>query len=856
MFPIDQIIDLSDLDEKKIQRILKDSLSDPDFFSKKSIRELLRLGLVKKEALALLSQFKSKIKYGYEITPPNIFYLFDLADRHKKHASIQHLLDSPFFLMKACWVYEHAPYFLFYDEHGSEDLDELMLKLADQYNRLFLNHDLNIHGWEKLKNPRQVMAVTFWENQVFNPVALIEKSRRLNIIGLELSIDFHPFNYMKLLPEELDKDHRQRIKLACQKSGLKIDIHSPIVGPYFPSPDPKKGRQLFFNPMHCFDLVCETIELAKDIGAGSVVVHLIDKSDIKKMADLISHAGGSRVRVTLENYCQTDTRQNSAVFIECANEITKCLPKEVKNHNFGITLDVGHLNIEGEDPLIASEKIGRWCMNNQVFLRLHATDNYGKLLFSPPAYSADVHGNVTGRGINNATIIKLLRSMGLQFDVVAEQIQPLSEEDIALIHEAGTFAIPGSYGSIVEKGKNALADTDMDAALEPNVSQETAYLFLVGLEGIPALRQHLVYRKIQDHKYLSVDEARKISQHFMKMPKKFKEDVIDYVDDLLLPVQSEWGVLQKSELDLICHNISGALFASINNEHLNQIFARTQTFHKGDLICKQGTLGQEMYFIKKGRVVVLINESPVASLMPGEIFGEISLFYNIKRTATIKASEDHTMVGVLSRVGFENLLKRSGPFTHDLIYRLYNILPERLRNLNDKYKTAINALYFILEDPEKIPMLDTEQMVITPKAGFFPKLTLDEVKTVFRKQMRFDVDQIIFAEGEKADGAYFIMKGKVKAVTFSKNYDEIILGQLGKDEIFGEMALIDDKPRSASIVTMSPCKVAFVEKKSFNEFLQTRSTLAFRLMAFVCLSLFKRILTLDKVYGEVKKAFG
>ena len=55
------------LDEEKIQIILNNSLSDPDFFSKKSIRELLLLGLDKKEALALLSQFKSKIVNRYSI---------------------------------------------------------------------------------------------------------------------------------------------------------------------------------------------------------------------------------------------------------------------------------------------------------------------------------------------------------------------------------------------------------------------------------------------------------------------------------------------------------------------------------------------------------------------------------------------------------------------------------------------------------------------------------------------------------------------------------------------------------------------------------------------------------------------
>lgn len=344
----------------------------------------------------------------------------------------------------------------------------------------------------------------------------------------------------------------------------------------------------------------------------------------------------------------------------------------------------------------------------------------------------------------------------------------------------------------------------------------------------------------------------------MKMPIKFKNDLIDYVDDLLLPIQSERGIIQKSELDLICQNISGALFGTINNEHLNQIFSQTKIFNKGDILYEQNRSGQEMFFIKEGEVTVFINGSSVASPSSGEIFGEISLFYDIKRTATIRAAKDKTKVGVLTRSGFEILLKNSQPYSHDLIYRLYNILPERLRHLNDKYRTVINALSLIIDDGEKeIPRVEhILQSDIKPKKDLIPTLTQEDAKTVFRELMLFKEDEIVFAKGDRGEGAYLILEGKVKAITFSKNYEEIVLGELGRDEIFGEMALIDDKPRSASIVTVTPCKVGFIDKKRFNEFIGTRSDLAFSFMAFICLSLFRRILGLDKIYADIKRAYG
>ena len=843
------------LNRVTIKKILDESLKEDDFYCQKSRRLLSSMGLEKDGVHMLLAHHKSSVKYGYDLSSDTLSHLLELAKIREKEAPLIRLIEAPFFLVKAGWLYEHAPYFFFYDEGKTEDRDSLIIEFARQYETHLIKNRVAIDTWEKIENPRRVRATTFWEGKIFDPVLLIKKVKDDNIEGIELNFDFHPFNYTKLLPEELSHEKRDQIKEAGLRSGVKIDIHSPIVGPYTPSPDPTRGKQRFFDPTQCLELQYEVVELAKDIGAGSVVFHLIDISNLKSMAGLIEKAAGSNVRVTVENYCHTKERQTSDVFIACVHEIFNSLPREVREKNFGITLDVGHFNIEGEDPLVASERIGNWCLENGVYLRVHATDNYGDLLFSPPAYSADVHGNVSGRGINNALIIRMLRSMGHQFDVVAEQIQPLTPEDIATIHRAQSCALDNSYETFVKKGKEELSATEFGGLIEPEIIKERAYRFLAGMEGIPGLREYLVYRKIQDKKHLSVDEAKRISQDFMKMPQKVKSDLTTYIDDLLLPIHSETGAIQKSELDLICQNLSGALFGTLNNEHLNKIFSQNRIYQKGDTICEQNRPGQEMYFIKEGEVNVSIDGSSLALLGPGEIFGEISLFYNVNRSATIKAAKEGTKVGVLTRNGLENLFRSGQPYVHDLIYRLYNILPERLRNLNDKYKMAIRALHLIFDGDEKqIPRLDHIQIGDRgKKSDFFPTLSQDEARKIYEELRAFDAEQLIFAEGDKGDGAYFIMQGKVKVVASSPNSKEVLLGELGKGEIFGEMALIDEKPRSATVVTLTPCKMAFISHKAFNEFIETRSELAFRLMGFICLSLFTRILRLDRLYSDIKK---
>ncbi len=847
--------------QKKINKInvlaiLRESLKEDDFFCKRSRSLLEKIGFKADEAMILLAYYKSKFKYGYELSAYTLKYLLDLSKRIRHELSVKVLTESPFFILKAGWLYEHAPFFMFYKKNRSEILDNYIIKFTLQYCDLFLNNKVPVFGRKRNTPPRRILAATFWERKIFDPILHIANSIEQNIEGCELSIDFHPFNYTHLLPEELSKEKRELIRKTIKRNYIKLDIHSPVIGPYFPSPNPAKGKQLFFNPLQCFELQCATIDLAKDIGARSVVVHLIDHSNIRKWIELIMRAEDSRVRVTLENYCLTDSLQNSHFFISYVDEIFSALPRQIRENNFGITLDVGHLNIEDEDPLIASEKIGQWCRDKGVFLRIHASDNYGKLPFNPPAYSADIHNSVSGRGINNAAIIMLLRSMGHTFDVVAEQTQPLTPEDISIIHEAQSCPINKSYEALVSKGREKLSNTVINGLIDSEILKKKPYLFLTGLKGIESLREHLIYRKIQKKKYLTVDDVKNISQDYMKMPDRIRLNLIEYIDNLLLNMRYEISGSQKRELDLVYQNINGTLFADLNNEQLDQIFSESIACNKGDIICEQDTIGQEMFLIKRGKASIFINESQIASLASGEIFGEMSLFHNVKRTATIKAAQDKTLIGVLTRSGLEEIIKKDTVYSHALIFRLNNILSERLRILNEKYKNAIDSLHSVLcLNVNQIPQINKTKMDMELKSSPSYKPAEGIVKSVFKDLKFFDKNQIICSQGDRGDGAYLILDGKARVSIYSSDNQEILLGELGRYEIFGEMALIDKKPRSATIITKTPCKLAFASEESFVNLLESRSDLSFQLMAIISLSLYKRLLRLDNIYGDIKKLF-
>ena len=82
---------------------------------------------------------------------------------------------------------------------------------------------------------------------------------------------------------------------------------------------------------------------------------------------------------------------------------------------------------------------------------------------------------------------------------------------------------------------------------------------------------------------------------------------------------------------------------------------------------------------------------------------------------------------------------------------------------------------------------------------------------------KYDRDQVIFREHENGDVAYIIANGKVQIIKESDNGPKV-LGVLEKGAMFGEMALIDNKPRMASAKAINgPVELLIVSKANFQK---------------------------------------
>lgn len=81
-------------------------------------------------------------------------------------------------------------------------------------------------------------------------------------------------------------------------------------------------------------------------------------------------------------------------------------------------------------------------------------------------------------------------------------------------------------------------------------------------------------------------------------------------------------------------------------------------------------------------------------------------------------------------------------------------------------------------------------------------------------------DQVIFREGQEGHAAYLVTSGKI-AITKGTAENTKVIATVGRNEIFGEMALVDGSLRMATAVTMEPSSCTIIDKEQFKKKLAT-----------------------------------
>jgi CRP-like cAMP-binding protein len=88
-------------------------------------------------------------------------------------------------------------------------------------------------------------------------------------------------------------------------------------------------------------------------------------------------------------------------------------------------------------------------------------------------------------------------------------------------------------------------------------------------------------------------------------------------------------------------------------------------------------------------------------------------------------------------------------------------------------------------------------------------------------EVHFEEGEAIFLEGDPGDTLFFVIEGKVRIHTATAE-----VAVLGERQVFGEMALLDSEPRSASASAVSDLTLLKIQRDDFNEILAEKSEIA------------------------------
>ncbi|MGD0993366.1 MAG: Crp/Fnr family transcriptional regulator [Gemmatimonadales bacterium] len=98
------------------------------------------------------------------------------------------------------------------------------------------------------------------------------------------------------------------------------------------------------------------------------------------------------------------------------------------------------------------------------------------------------------------------------------------------------------------------------------------------------------------------------------------------------------------------------------------------------------------------------------------------------------------------------------------------------------------------------------------------------------REREYPKNSVILFEDDPGDALYIVSAGQVKVVLIGEDGREVILSVLGDGDFFGEMALIDDEPRSAHVIAMRDSQLLVLRRDDFQAQLVAQPKIGLKLL--------------------------
>lgn len=115
------------------------------------------------------------------------------------------------------------------------------------------------------------------------------------------------------------------------------------------------------------------------------------------------------------------------------------------------------------------------------------------------------------------------------------------------------------------------------------------------------------------------------------------------------------------------------------------------------------------------------------------------------------------------------------------------------------------------------------------------------------REKSYPKGSVILFEDDPGDSLFVVREGRVKVVLVAEDGREVILGILGSGEYFGELALIDDQPRSAHVVAMEDSTLLVLRREDFRRRVEQSPQVAWALL----IDLSRRLRRADDKIGSL-----
>ncbi|MDC7227448.1 MAG: cyclic nucleotide-binding domain-containing protein [Spirochaetales bacterium] len=275
----------------------------------------------------------------------------------------------------------------------------------------------------------------------------------------------------------------------------------------------------------------------------------------------------------------------------------------------------------------------------------------------------------------------------------------------------------------------------------------------------------------------------------------------------------------------------------------NPLQLSLQTFRKGSYIIVEGKQKADyFYIIRNGKVrlskeVEIVEEVGGNVLSPGDFFGVVSTMSSHSHIETAQALTDCALITV-HREQYGLLIERNAPVAMKIIQQFsqkMRFLDEALTQITFKttatddishlfkvaeyyarqsqYNQAYYAYHQYIKYAPGGENINTAKERMAKIKPYAKVVYLDGDENNFTRS--YPKDTMIFSESQPGQELYIIQKGSVK-ITKIVNDNEQLLALLKPGDIFGEMSLLENKPRSASAIAHDETVLMAVNNANFN----------------------------------------